>query len=154
MRETAADGAAARAEATRELEGSARGWADPQSCEQSVDVDAILQARRDAERRRNYAAHVIAILIIVIGALDCASTNLALGTGFAEELNPVVAWIQSVFGVYWIWPKMAIHAALAIVLLANPSRPALIAMSCVALLTLLASINNLAIYHAYSGLSG
>ena len=149
MGKTAAE-AAAYAEtelAQAGMTGSAGGGAEPTAGRTGAARDAA----RAGERRRSYAAHIVAFLIVAIGALDCVSTNLALGTGFTQELNPVVAWAQATFGAYWVWPKMAIHALLAAVLLANPSRAALIAMSVVAVLTLTAAINNLVLYQAYAG---
>lgn len=107
------------------------------------------EGARRQERLLRYGAHILAVLIVIIGALDCFSTELALGTGNAMEANPIVRWMQDVFGAYWVWPKMAIHTLLAIALLAAPSWSALVAMGLVSMLTLAAALNNLAILHAH-----
>ena len=125
---------------------------------EGLDADPLCPQQRaeqgrTSERRNGYFAHILAVLIVAIGALDCVSTNLALGTGHAQELNPLVRWMQEVCGAYWVWPKMAVHTALAAALLSSPTRAALVAMSAVSMMTLIAAINNLALYHSFSGLA-
>ena len=96
-------------------------------------------------------ARILAVGLIVAGALDCVSTDLALGSGGAREANPVVAAMQTALGPFWLAPKMAVHGSLAWMVVWFPNRPTLFALSAVALLTALAAVNNFAIYFTVIG---
>ncbi len=88
----------------------------------------------------------LAIAIIIVGALDSASTELALMTGFAVEANPIVAALQDLTGDYWILPKMLIHGWLAAGVAWFPNRLTLGVMTCIAALVFAVSISNLMIF--------
>lgn len=90
----------------------------------------------------------LAIAIIIAGALDAASTDLALMTGYAVEANPLVAAIQDVTGDYWIMPKMLVHGWLAAGVAWFPNRLTLAVMTGVAALVFTVSINNFLIFHS------
>lgn len=94
------------------------------------------------------AARLLAASIVVVGAADCVSTELALSTGAAKEANPIVATAQRWFGAYWVAPKMAVHVLLAGVVLTSPKPSTLAVMGAVMLLTLAATVNNVMIHQA------
>ena len=66
-------------------------------------------------------ALLVAALLILVGILDVISTNASLAVGNAEE-NPLVAALMRDWGVWWFVPKVAIHVALAALVLWLPSR--------------------------------
>jgi hypothetical protein len=66
-------------------------------------------------------ALLLAVLLVVVGILDVISTNASLAAGNAEE-NPLVAALQRGWGVWWFVPKLAVHVALATLVLWLPSR--------------------------------
>lgn len=111
------------------------------------DAEAMAETQR-ARRLRLYA-YLVGFMILLVGALDCFSTELALSTGAAMELNPVIRAFQDWAGPYWVAPKMLIHLILALTLVAAPSRAGLMAMTAVAVLTLGAALNNLAIFQSF-----
>lgn len=106
-----------------------------------------VQARqaRAVPFNRIYASW-LAIAIIVAGACDALSTDLALTTGFAIEANPLVAAMQAQTGDYWILPKMLVHGWLAAGVAWFPNRLTLAVMTGVALLVFAVSINNFSIF--------
>lgn len=111
-----------------------------------------LQARRARANPVNaQCAALLAAAIIFTGALDAASTELALMTGRAVEANPLIAALQRATGDYWILPKMVIHGWLAAGIVWFPNRLTLFVMSGVAVLVLMVAINNFLIFrHALS----
>lgn len=102
-------------------------------------------ARHIAPGRRRLAVAVAAALLIV-GAMDAATTELALSTGVAREANPIVRGIQNAIGSFWILPKMAVHALLAAVVMRFPMPLTLIVMGTLAAVIFFVSVNNLEIY--------
>lgn len=62
-----------------------------------------------------------ASMILVIGVFDILSTNAMLAAGFYES-NPLVAWVQTETGAWWVLPKIAVHAGLAWLVLMRPTR--------------------------------
>lgn len=119
------------------------------SDEPAADAGLLLAPDADAKpalpRRRRLAVAVAAALLIV-GAMDAATTELALSTGAAREANPIVRAIQDVIGSFWILPKMAVHALLAAVVMRFPMPITLIVMGALALVVFYVSVNNLEIY--------
>lgn len=110
------------------------------------------EARRAREHpRRVLWARALAVALLVVGALDAASTELALQTGGAMEFNPLIRAAQEHLGVWWIGAKMAAHALLAAALLWYPNRPTIIALGIVTLFTALIAVNNLLIYRDIIG---
>lgn len=104
-----------------------------------------------AEGRGVMWARWLAAAIIVVGALDAVSTDLALGTGLAREANPVVRFIQAQLGDLWLAPKMALHGVMAWMVTWYPNLPTLIALTAVSALAGLAAVNNFAIYFEVAG---
>lgn len=105
------------------------------------------EARRArAHLRRAYWARVVALLLLTAGVADALTTELALRTGGAVELNPIIRATQAALGVWWIPAKMAAHLLLAAALMWYPNRPTIIAMAGVAVLTAAVAANNLVIY--------
>lgn len=62
-----------------------------------------------------------AAMIVVIGVFDILSTNTMLAAGFHES-NPLIAWVQTHTGAWWVLPKIAVHAGLAWLVLRWPTR--------------------------------
>lgn len=110
----------------------------------SVEAEAAEARAKPANRR--YGG-VLAILLILVGALDAFSTQLALATGLATEANPLVAAIQAALGDYWVLPKMIVHGLLAAGVAWFPNRLTLVVMSLLAVLIFCVSLNNFAIFH-------
>ncbi|MEM9725112.1 MAG: DUF5658 family protein [Pseudomonadota bacterium] len=116
---------------------------------QEPSVEQRLNRAQASARKRRYTAHFLAVLVVVMGGLDCISTELALSTGRAIEANPLVRWLQEALGPWWVAPKMAIHAVLAFAVIAIPTRLALWSTAGVTALTTAAALNNLVIAHAH-----
>lgn len=91
-------------------------------------------------------ARWLALAIIIVGLMDCVSTELALASGQAREANPVVRAMLETIGVFWLLPKMMVHGALAGMSVWYPNRVTLTALTGVACLAGLAAANNFAIY--------
>ena len=96
-------------------------------------------------------AKAIAVALLAAGALDAASTEIALATGRVYEANPIVRMVQDALGGWWIAPKMAAHFGLAFAVVWFPNRPTLCAMGGVALLTAIVAANNFSIYASIVG---
>lgn len=93
-----------------------------------------------------WIAVTIAIALLLVGAMDAVSTELALATGQAWEANPIVRWLQEQIGVYWIAPKMAVHGFLAFVVMRFPIPMTLLVMGALASVVFAVSLNNFDIY--------
>ena len=91
-------------------------------------------------------AKLIAVALILVGAVDAASTEIAMATGRVVEINPVIRTLQDAIGGWWIAAKMGAHLLLACAVLWYPNRPTLVAMAVVMLLTAAVAANNLLIY--------
>lgn len=96
--------------------------------------------------RRAAWGRLIALAIVLAGVLDAFSTELALSTGGAYELNPVIRSLQEAIGLWWLAPKLAAHVLLGLAIMWFPNRPTLIAMALVSLGTFAVALNNIAIY--------
>lgn len=116
----------------------------------SIATPALRTRARDARTKRlNYgAARWLALVVILVGLADVYSTNVALGAGDAREFNPIVDWLQVELGVYWVFPKMAVHLLLAAMILWYPNLMTLLALTSVSALVLTVSMNNMSIYYA------
>ena len=66
-------------------------------------------------------ALIVAFLLVLVGVLDVISTNVSLAAGNTED-NPLVATLMQHFGAWWFVPKLAVHIALAALVLRLPSR--------------------------------
>jgi hypothetical protein len=88
----------------------------------------------------NLAAAVSAI-VVAVGVFDCDSTNKSLAAG-NKELNPLMAYLQRTLGRFWVIPKMAVHFALAGVVLAFPHLPVLGAVTVFSLIIGVIAYNN------------
>lgn len=109
------------------------------------DLDTLAREARQNPGAMAWARW-LALAIIIVGLLDCVSTELALASGHAREANPVVRALLETVGVYWLLPKMAVHGALAGMSVWYPNRLTLAALSMVACLAGVAAANNFAIY--------
>jgi hypothetical protein len=88
----------------------------------------------------NLAAAVSAI-VVAVGVFDCDSTNKSLAAG-NKELNQLMAYLQRTLGRFWVIPKMAVHFALAGVVLAFPYLPVLGAVTAFSLIIGVIAYNN------------
>jgi len=102
-------------------------------------------ARCRASQGLAATAWLLAGLIMVIGYLDAVSTDLGLGTGLAQEANALMAWVQAVAGHYWLWPKMALHAGVAAMVIWYPHRLVLAAVTPVVAVNAVVIYTNLAV---------
>lgn len=100
---------------------------------------------RDAEGALELSYFTAAALFLT-GVLDTASTEMALSTGRAMEMNPIVSAVQEALGPYWVAPKLGTHLALVGLALWHPNRPTLIALALVAVFISAAVLNNLWVY--------
>lgn len=57
-----------------------------------------------------YVGVTVALVIFLANVFDGVVTHLALMTGRAVELNPIMGWFYSVMGVWFLAPKLAIAA--------------------------------------------
>lgn len=103
-------------------------------------------ARSASDRWLHRCAFILSLMIVLAGALDSLSTELALATGFAREANPLVRAVQEAIGVWWILPKMALHGALAWLVTWRPTWFTIGVMSLVTMLTFAAAANNFMIF--------
>lgn len=94
----------------------------------------------------NRTATLLAAVMILAGALDALSTELALATGQAIEANPFVRSIQDQVGLFWLVPKAAIHLVMAYVIITFPTRLTFAVMGALAAATLLVAASNFEIY--------
>lgn len=118
----------------------------------SAVAELVVAAREARANAKNLVwAQRLAIGLIVVGALDAFSTEVALAAGSAWEMNPLIRAAQATLGVYWVMPKMLLHGFLAGMVVWYPNRATLIAMTGVSLIVLLASINNFTVYLNTSG---
>lgn len=85
----------------------------------------------------------MALLTIVIGVLDVASSNAVLQAGAGFEVNPLHRWTQEYMGRWWAVPKMLFHAIAAGMVVWFPNRAVLGAMAPVLVLT------SLVVWHNY-----
>lgn len=115
--------------------------------EQGDQREALMRAETAEQRRPRYVSHGLAVSLVAVGGLDCASTELALGLPGAVEINPLIEAARSWLGPAWVWPKMALHAALGVLALCDESRATQLGLGAVAVLTLAASLNNLIVHH-------
>ena len=105
------------------------------------------EARRmRAIEGRMSIAKTLAVALVLVGAVDAASTEIALGTGMVFEANPLIRMLQGAIGFWWIAVKMGAHLLLALAVVWYPNRPTLIAMAVVTLATAIVAANNLVIY--------
>jgi len=81
--------------------------------------DYSARCRRDATFQG--PALLLAAMIVFVGVFDVVSTDASLGAGNVEA-NPLVLAFQRRWGDLWLFPKLTIHLALAIVVLWLPSR--------------------------------
>ncbi len=117
----------------------------------ALNIPLMASIRCEARRARSHPgrlfwARLLAAALVLVGGFDAFTTELALRTGGAIEINPVIRAAQEGLGVWWIAAKMAAHVLLAGAVLWFPNRPTLIAMSLVTLLTAAVAVNNLEIY--------
>ncbi len=84
----------------------------------------------------------MALAIVIMGGLDLVSTNAALAAGQLEA-NPLLRSIQLDLGLWWSFPKMAFHLALAYLVLWIPSRRMLATGVVVSVAYVLVVANNL-----------
>ncbi len=75
---------------------------------------------------RRLLARILALLFVVMGSLDVVSTNAAQAAGYAEG-NPVMRLMQEQMGAWWALPKVALHLAMASMILWLPRRKLLAA---------------------------
>ncbi|MCP5368974.1 MAG: hypothetical protein H6906_15835 [Hyphomicrobiales bacterium] len=110
----------------------------------TADLAAVCRANQPLTA----TAWMLGGLIMIVGYLDALSTNMGLATGLVEEANALMAWMQSVAGDYWLWPKMVMHAGVAAMVVWFPHRLVL------AVVTPVVGANALVIYTnlALSGL--
>ena len=85
---------------------------------------------------------VLAAVMVIMGGLDVASTNMALAAGQIEG-NPLVGSLQAEMGTWWSLPKMAFHLILAYLVLWIPSKRMLATGAAVSAAYLLMVANNL-----------
>lgn len=64
---------------------------------------------------------VLAVALVIIGALDVFSTSRGLAAGFVEG-NPLVWALQEGMSYWWSFPKMAVHVIMAALILWLPSK--------------------------------
>lgn len=105
---------------------------------------ALVRARRSPLARR--WASPVALAVILTGVADAVTTAMALDTGRAVEVNPIVAAAQAALGPAWVAAKLALHAALAGVTLWWPNGPTLLAMGLLSLIAAAVSAHNMGVY--------
>jgi hypothetical protein len=86
-------------------------------------------------------ASAIAAIVVAVGVFDCDSTNKSLSAGNVER-NPLMAYLQRTLGRYWVVPKMAVHFAAAVIVLALPILPVMGAVTAFALIIGVIAYNN------------
>ncbi|MDH3475536.1 MAG: DUF5658 family protein [Rhodospirillales bacterium] len=102
-----------------------------------------------AERERGHPlrtnmALVLGLSLIFVGALDVATTNLALAAGNFEA-NPLVRALQGAFGPWWALPKMVVHLLFAWFLVWLPSQRMILIGAGVVVMFLAIAANNFAL---------
>lgn len=99
-------------------------------------------ARFDSSRM--FIAQCLSFCIILIGVLDAVSTNAAINAG-GVEANPIIRFIMSQIGEFWVTPKLLVHVLLAFMVLWFPNKPTLIMMMCAMIMTVYAVLGNFSI---------
>ena len=84
----------------------------------------------------------MALAMVIVGGLDLVSTNAALAAGQLEG-NPLLRSLQLDLGIWWSFPKMAFHLALAYLVLWIPSKRMLATGAVVSVAYVLLIANNL-----------
>lgn len=82
--------------------------------------------------------------MLMLGGLDAITTSFALSIGYIEA-NPLIVFLISWLGIYWLFPKMILHLVLAYVLLAKQTNKALINALIVCIVYIAVIVNNLLI---------
>lgn len=80
--------------------------------------DKAIKARRN--KALGATGRFLAVLLVVAGGLDVASTGVALAAGQVEG-NPIIVTAQEHLGIWWAAPKILFHLALAMLILWLPS---------------------------------
>lgn len=84
---------------------------------------------------------VLATIFVVVGGLDIISSNAALAAGHIES-NPLMQSLQADWGSWWSLPKMAVHLALAYLILWIPSKRTLTMGAFVSAVYAVIAVNN------------
>jgi len=79
-----------------------------------------------SESRSHDGRRAVAIAAVVtyniIGVLDIISTSIGIGSGIAEEANPVLAQMMENLGSGWIGAKLFLQAVISVMVLWFPHR--------------------------------
>ncbi len=97
------------------------------------------KARRDDNLKQT--AYALAFLVLLAGGFDIVSTNAALETGNIEG-NPIVQFVLSITGQWWIVPKILFHFILACAILWLPSRQMIFSARLVVIGYIAIAVNN------------
>jgi len=65
--------------------------------------------------------YTVAGLFMVLGIMDCLSTNWAISVG-AYEINWIMRTAMEYLGTFWILPKLAFQALVATMIVWSPNR--------------------------------
>jgi hypothetical protein len=87
------------------------------------------------------SAAFVAVALIAVAILDVMSTNAGLHAG-AVEANPLMAFAQTTFGVWWFAPKMAMTVVAAAIVLWKPVRAVLSCVGAVVVFNAFVVLNN------------
>lgn len=89
-------------------------------------------------------APAVAFAVILIGILDVVSTNAGLSAG-AVEVNPVMAYVQSAMGPWWVLPKIGLQIVSAAIVLMHPARMVFACVGSVMVVNSIVVMNNFAL---------
>lgn len=105
------------------------------------------------DARQNYTLHLlghtVAMMFVALGILDVMSTDWALSVG-AHEINGIMLAVQNWFGPLWYFPKLALQAAVAAMIVWSPNRATILIMAIMCGWTSSIVTNNFLIAHTMS----
>lgn len=72
--------------------------------------------KRNLSLRQNGFAWFFTILSIILAVFDALTTEIMINRGIVVEGNPLIAWLMSVLGVWWVIPKLFANFAVSFIL--------------------------------------